>query len=283
MQQISLIDETFNILNYEHYKTTLQILPDSISFTILDSIRKKHVLLNHYQLDNSENFNDTIMSIFSESEILKSNFEDFRIFVFSKNVTIIPNTFFNLERCNEYLKFNSGEENTNNIFSCDTSFESTLAFSLNLETNNLLSTLNYKTLYHHASSLLKEAQIICLQKEIFSGVLINILSQYVEVAVIKDNKLELFNVFQYQTENDLCYYLVYLFDLFKFDKEKCPIVISGIIKKNDSRIIKVEEFFKKIQYSKTSTQHVYSYRFNEVPQYYFSNLFVIPYEDSKRY
>jgi len=90
MQQISLIDETFNLLNSEHYKITLQILFDSFSFTIFDSVRKKHILLNHYQLENSENFNDVLKPLISDNEILKSNFGDFRIFVFTNNIVIIP-------------------------------------------------------------------------------------------------------------------------------------------------------------------------------------------------
>lgn len=283
MQQISLIDETFNLLNSEHYKITLQILPDCISFTILDTIRKKYVLLNHYQLENPENFNDILKPIISNNEILKSNFEDFRIFVFSANVTIIPKVFSNSEKNQDYLKFNFGEENINNGFVCDSAFDSMLSYNISQEINEAISTINRKVVFPHASSILKEAQIVCLQKEIFNGVFLSIMPQYIEVVVVKDSKLELFNIFHYQTDDDFCYYLVYLFDLFKFDKEKNPIVISGIIKKNDSRIVKAEEFFKKIQYSKASTQFIYSYRFNEVPQHHFSNLFIIPYEDNKRY
>ncbi len=283
MQQISLIDETFNILNSEHYKITLQILPDSFSFTILDSLRKKYVLLNHYQLENSENFNDVLKPIIPNNEILKSNFEDFRVFVFSNNITIVPLAFSNAQSNEDFPKFNFGGENSNNSFSCRAAFDSTLYYNISKEINDILLLLNYKVLYPHASSILKEAQIACLQKESFNGIFLGLLYQYVEVVVIKDNKLQLFNVFQYQTDDDFCYYLVYLFDLFKFDKEKNPIVISGITKKNDSRIIKAEQFFKKIQYSKASTQIIYSYRFNEIPQHNFSNLFVMPYEDNKRY
>ncbi|OFX29118.1 MAG: hypothetical protein A2X08_01415 [Bacteroidetes bacterium GWA2_32_17] len=282
MQQISLIDETFNLLNSEHYKITLQILFDSFSFTIFDSVRKKHILLNHYQLENSENFNDVLKPLISDNEILKSNFDDFRIFVFTNNIVIIPSSFSNQDKNNDYANFNFNENNSKSFF-CKSSFDTIINYSISKEINDLLATIKYKTLYPHAISILKEAQIVSLQKNIINSLFVCVLHKFIEIVAIKNNELQLFNVFQYQNDDDFCYYLNYLFELFKFDKEKVPIIFSGITKKNDSRISKAEQFFKKIQYSKSNTQYIYSYRFNEIPQHHFSNLFIMPYEDNKRY
>lgn len=282
MQQISLIDETFNIHNSEHYKLTLQILPDGFSFTVLDSVLKKYILLNHYQLDNNEEDNINLGSLILSNDILKATYSDFRIFIFTNNIVIIPLSFSNQDKNNDYANFNFNVNNSISFF-CKSPFETIINYNVSNETNDLLVNIKYNSLYPHAISVIKEAQIASLQKNIVNGLYVCILNQYIEVVAIKNNELQLFNIFRYKSNDDFCYYLNYLFELFKFGKDEVPIIFSGITLKNDSRILKAEQFFKKILYSKPSSQYLFSYRFNEIPQHHFSNLFIMPYEDNKRY
>lgn len=281
MPLISLIDETFNSLNSEHYKLTLQILPDGYSYTMLDSVRKKYVLLKHFKISNSENSLNEIISLINNDELLKLKFENSRAFIFTNKVTIFPNSFSQKDKISHFTNFNFGESNNSEDFVCKSSFDSNMAFSIPNSIKEVLSSINCTLFFPHAITVILEAQKECLQKESVSGIYLNLLNNNAQIVVIKDNKLQLFNIFPFQTDEDLCYFMVYLFDLFKFDKENIPVTVSGIIQKNDSRITKLEQFIKKIQYSKSSSQYIYSYRFNEIPQHHFSNLFIMPYEDNK--
>ena len=269
MQQLSLIDETFNSLNSEHYKLTIQILPDGYSYTMLDSVRKKYVLLKHYQINKSENSLIDLISVINKDDLLKLKFDSSRAFVFTKEATIFPNSFLQKDKTSHYTNFNFGESKNSEDFVCKSSFDSNIAFSIPNSIKEVLSSLNCAIFYPHAITVLFEAQKDCLQKDNLSGVYLALLNNNAQIVVIKDSKLQLFNTFHFQTDEDLCYFIVYLFDLFQFDKENIPVIISGITQKNDTRIIKIEQFIKKIQYSKSSSQFIYSYRFNEIPQHHF--------------
>jgi len=282
MLQISLIDETFNGLNSEHYKLTIQFLPDGFSYTLLDNVRKKYVLLKHYQFKNNEKTLDEINGILATDKLFNFKYESVRTFIFTKNITIIPSVFSDREKISKFTTFNFGEINSNESYECKAAFDSTLAFCLEQNIIKILSSLNCHIFYPHAITVLAEAQKDCLQKENCTGMYLSLLSGNAEVVVVKNSKLQLFNIFQYHSEDDLCYYFIYLFNLFQFDKEKTPVTVSGITQKNDSRLVKIEQFINKLQFSKPSSKYIYSYRFNEVPKHHFSNLFIMPYEDNKR-
>lgn len=281
MKQISLIDETFNSLNSEHYLVTIQLLPDSISYVAFDSVRKKYVLLKYIPCNIVENNFEELKSIVSNESFLKSKLEGIRAFVFSKDTTIIPDSFLQKDKISHFTSFNFGESDYSENMVCKSAFESNIVFSLPSQINEVFKSINCNSIYPLATTVLTEANKDSLQKDNMSGVYLNLLKNNVQVVVINYSKLQLFNIFNYQTDEDFCYYILYLFDLFQFDKDKVPVTISGITQKNDSRIVKLEQFIKKLQYSKSNSKFVYSYRFNEIPQHHFSNLFIMPYEDNK--
>ena len=84
MQKHSLTDETYNIHNSEHYKVSLQILPDSISYVVLDSVRKKYIILKHFPISEKENLFDELCKLFESEELFSVPLQSFRTFVFTE-------------------------------------------------------------------------------------------------------------------------------------------------------------------------------------------------------
>jgi hypothetical protein len=282
MYSISLIDETFNSLNAEHYNVTIQILPESISFSVLDSVRKKHVLLKNIHIEDEKLILQEISNLFESEELFKSKMGSLRAIVFTEKTTIAPAAFSSKENTTKLLAFNFGENMNQDFQSCKTPFEASLAYSIPNEIVEFLSNKNCTFIYPHALTLLTEAFKNSKLKENLQGVTLNLLNHFAQVAIVIEGKLMLFNIFPYKTIEDLSYFIVYLFDLFNLDKEKVILTVSGITEKNDSRITHIQQFIKEVQFSKTNSQYIYSYRFNEIPQHHFSNHFILPYEDNKR-
>ena len=282
MQKHSLIDETYNLHNSEHYQVSLQVLPDSISYVVLDSVRKKYILLKHFLISEKDTSFHELCKLFESEELLCAPLQSFRAFYYTEKTTLIPSAFSLKEKTGQLLSFNYGE-NSDLIFqNCSASFDATLAYSIPNDIIELLNKNKCFSIYPHALTILSETHKISQQKDKQTGMVVCLLNSFAEVAVIENSKLLLFNNFSFKTVDDLSYYLVYLYDLFHFDKEKTPITITGITEKNDIRITTLEKFIKTIQYTKSNSQHIYSYRFNEIPQHHFSNLFILPYEDYKR-
>jgi hypothetical protein len=282
MNSISLIDETFNSLNAEHYYVTLQILPESISFSVLDSVRKKYILLKNLPLEDEKLIPQELSKLFESEELFQSKIGNLRTIIFTEKTTIVPTAFSSKDNTSKLLSFNFGENVNQDFQSCKTPFEATLAYSIPNEIVDFLSNKNCTCVYPLALTLLSEAFKISKLKDNQQVVIINFLNYFAQVAIVIDGKLMLFNIFPYKAIEDLSYFIVYLYDLFNLDKEKVTLSVSGITEKNDKRITHIQQFIKEVQFSKTNSQYIYSYRFNEIPQHHFSNHFILPYEDYKR-
>ncbi len=282
MQQISLIDETFNIHNSNHYKLTIQCIKDGFSYVVFDTIRKKFIVLKHFYFKNNQHQQEELPSVFEKEDILKAPFENIKVYVFTDRATIIPKAFSSKEKTEQFINFNFGENSSARFRQCLAPFDTILAFSLPVDICNLLDSIQCHTFFPHAVSVLNEAYKNKHLKENFTGLFIHIVSDFAQVVVVKSGNLLFFNIFPFKTSDDLCYFLLYLYESFDLDKEKDTISVSGIIQKNDEKIKALERFFKNINFSKVDSHFIYSYRFNEIPQHHFSNLFIPEYENYQR-
>lgn len=282
MHPISLIDETYSPLNAEHYNVTLQLLPESISYSILDTVRKKYVLLKDIPVEDEKLIPQELAKLFETEELFSSKTGNIRALVFTEKTTIVPSAFSLQENTAKFLSFNFGEHTCSDFLRCKTPFEATLVYSIPGEIIETLTNKNCISIYPHALTLITEAFKNSKLKDNQQCMTICVLNKFVQIAIVIEGKLMLFNIFPYKTIEDLSYFIVYLYDLFNLDKEKIPLTVSGITEKNDKRISHIQQFIKVIQYTKTSSQFIYSYRFNEIPQHHYSNHFILPYEDYKR-
>lgn len=281
-EQISLIDETYNPHNTEQYKITIQVLPGSLTCTLFDDIRKKHVLLRHFVNQGSQNDYGEIISQIDEAGLLKESYCYSRIYIFTEKVLIIPSAFFSEEKAGKISGCYTGEGSNEINLHCLSPFNTVLSYNINKVLYDFLSAGKHVSIFPYAFSVLNAAYRNSVTKQKFTGMLLNILNGYIQVAVLKLGSLMLFNTFSYSSPDDLSYYIVYLFGLFELDKERDAVIISGIIEKNDERIRNLESFLRAIQFSRLETRYIYSYRFNEFPQHWFSNLFISFDEDNRR-
>ena len=61
----------------------------------------------------------------------------------------------------------------------------------------------------------------------------NINKTTVELLVVENNKIQLFNVFEYHSKEDFLYYILFVFEQLKLDTETTPIELSGNIELED--------------------------------------------------
>lgn len=273
---ISLIDETFNFHNSEHYKLTIQFIPDGFSFVILDTVRNKFVCLKHSDFKSKDELKDLLI----QDELLKLNYQSSKAYVFSEKTTLIPEPFFSNQKLGQFIDLTMGDVDQGIINQSKAAFDTCLAYSMPNEIHGFIQDLNIQKTVPLSHSLLSAAFKNKLIKEKYTGVFLHLVKDFAQIVVVESGNLLFFNVFPYNTTEDLCYFVLYVFETFKLDKSAIDIIISGIVPKNDPKIKFLSGFFKKIDFALSEKQYIYSYRFNEVPQHFFSNLFLNINEDN---
>ena len=63
---------------------------------------------------------------------------------------------------------------------------------------------------------------------------VNIRSNHFEIVILKNKELILFNSFEYKTEEDFVYYILFTAEQLLLDPETFPLTLMGKINKNDA-------------------------------------------------
>ncbi|MCB0760058.1 MAG: DUF3822 family protein [Flavobacteriales bacterium] len=102
---------------------------------------------------------------------------------------------------------------------------------------------------------------------------LNITESAMEVVVLKDNRLELYNWFPYLTRNDVLYHLVNIASQLGFDPGLTPVHITGIVDSGDETFELLKTYWPKLSLLYSLDSVKLSLGLHGVRKPYFSSLF----------
>ena len=115
--------------------------------------------------------------------------------------------------------------------------------------------------------MLKEK--LSLQKH---QVFLNILPDLVDILMLKNGELQLFNTFAYKTNTDFQYFILNTFDQLGLSPLDIPVSVMGLTTRDDQKIENLKKFIKRINFIGKPSHFEYAFGFNELPEHYFINL-----------
>ena len=146
-------------------------------------------------------------------------------------VTVVPNLIFDETLKPDYLKFNTKILKTDFIDAdiCSAINARVVYIPYTNINNYLIDNFNSINYYHTATYFINCAMRLKTRP---NEVFINIESKEFQLLIIKDNQFALYLIFEYDTQEDLLYYLLFSLEQLKMNNENLNINISGIIQKN---------------------------------------------------
>lgn len=215
--QIHLSGLSFCILN----KTlkTIELL-DSVSFT-----KKRTPFEVQEKLEAYLDSNQELAQAFSSVLVIHQN----------ELANFVPKPLFNEDHLADYLKFSS------KILKSDY-----LAFDEILANNSVNVYVPYVNInnaifdrfgafeYKHAASIMATS-VLALEPNTDQPVMYaNIASHHFEILVVQNKALLLYNSFEYQTNEDVIYYLLFTAEQLKVSPETTPLYVTGLITEDDA-------------------------------------------------
>ncbi len=270
-------DKSFDNNNIANYHLSLQVYPKGFSFCILDRSRNKYIALSHYYYNKIKSYNillSEIEDIFNNSTELQHNYQHIKLMFATPKATMVPSSYYEEGAGEDFFKFNhelsKGEIiQTNFIYGNESEIiycipEAISAF--------FKSKYHNVTIYHQACPFIEEIILKNKSQNNLRSVFLNIYQAFFDVAWIDNAELKLFNSFAYTNNNDFQYFLLNVFEQLKLSAVDIPVVITGLVQKNDSRIEIVKRYFKYVNFMEHPDHFEYSYGFNEYPNHFFTNM-----------
>lgn len=277
MQDICFIDKTFDQEQSNLYHLSIQISLDGFSFAILDIPKGKYTVLksHNFFLKRPRLLFSNVRDFVDQDEYLNLKFKSVEIIYSSEDFTLVPQAFFHNSVSDKFFGFNHAAEKGYSIEkTLLTKAEAWCIFAI---PDNLKEFLNLKypkaNIRHNLFSLiekaLKENKNFPERKQVH----INFFRTYFELVVLSGSKLLLCNQFNYSCENDVIYYVLYVFDQLKLAPDSSELILHGDFKQSDPIYQMLKNYIKKTVFAKPTSLFNYSYTFNQLPEHTFTTLF----------
>ena len=244
IQKRTRIDETSNI------KLSIHISLNGLSFCIIDLISKEIDFLRTYSLSQNSNPKELLNTLkkgFLENDELSSSFSSVKIIHYNNLSTVVPEPLFDKNNALSYLKFNS-KILQNDYVAFDKIFnnECVNVYIPYVNINNYIFEMFDSFIYKHYSSIILEKVKLNEKNTATPSLYLNINDNHMELIYFVKNKLVFYNRFDFNTKEDLIYYLLFSIDQLKLNPEEIPVVITGDISKDDDNYMIIYKYIRNV-------------------------------------
>ena len=276
MRDICFIDKTFDNTQTNNYHLSVQISPDGFFFTVLDIPKGKYIVLSGYNffIKRPRLLLKHVKEVFEKEELIKLEYQSVDILYSTRLFTFVPKVLFANGDAESFLSFNNMHENgfatRKNLFQraeawCIYDMPQNLSDYLEMAFPNVK--LNHN-LFPLIEIVLKNNRNSHERQQVH----LNFFREYFEIVVVNGSKLVQCNSFNFKTERDILYYVLYVFDQLKLSPENTDLIIHGHLPQVSPVYHLLKKYVRKTAFAKLDNTFQYSYTFSQLPEHYFSSL-----------
>ncbi len=265
MQSLNLTDETFDVNQSGNYLLFMQSSLDGYSYAICDSVRKKCILLKHFNTGSHDwfDYNNSLKTILEGEEPLKLSYKSVHHILNRKEFTIVPEAFLPQNE-QEFQLYYPDSINPGEILiksAIDVSKSTVICPYPNFLADTLQRNIKNIKLSHHSlpfiTYLIGESSRTL--RHVFHMMIDN---NYITIGVAHSGSLDFINSFQIQTTEDILYFLVSVLEKFRVSPSLAEVYSINNSSTADIHN-KLQPYIGKVRNLKASQNMVYSYIFTE--------------------
>ncbi|MDA3905044.1 MAG: DUF3822 family protein [Bacteroidales bacterium] len=233
------IDRDFQSDNTKNNRLSIQLRQDGFSFAQIDSISKKVLSIEDYQVPfmlgneafyQNEKVNLRLEDILAEKQIHRNNYKSVHFVVDNNFFTLVPTELFESKQVDEYLKqVHQIPEN----FAVKTD---ELSFFYSKNVYAVYAPLFYNLTDHFSKFVIKHASTIFIQQMAVlqkmrkgNAVYVHVGATSMHIIAFEDEKLLFSNSFTFKEKEDFIYFILLVYNQLKFKPETVPLLFSGNI------------------------------------------------------
>lgn len=215
---------------------SIQVNLNGLSFCILNRSNSIVEYINTIAFEDKLNPFDTLHKLKEElasNTIFSDEFSAITILHYNELSTLVPKPLYDEAHNAEYLKFNTKILKTDFIASDNLKSQDIVSVYVPyININNYIFDTFGTFTYKHASSVFIDA-LYHQNKTIEDGVYINVEQQSIQVVIIKNKCVSLYNHFEFTTPEDFIYYVLFTYEQKQLDTETVKLKLFGSISKDD--------------------------------------------------
>lgn len=231
MNEINLVDRSFDQDAAGPCSISLQTNQSGLTYCITDETVNNYVLFRKHRFEHVYLTGDLIektAEILDQDSIFDLPFQSVRFIGYTQQSTLVPDAYFDRRKMKDYLSFNCAGEMDTELFSNHLELSGiNNVFALPEELISLVSRFFKKVEFtNQTTPFLRH---ITSKKNALDqdAVYVGLNSGFFDIAATGQGKLMFYNTFQYANEQDLLYYVIFIFNQMKFNQLQVPLLLSG--------------------------------------------------------
>lgn len=227
-----------NVIDKMYQKLAIQVSLNGLSFAVFDTLMNKPITLENIPIGKvspTAKIEDLFAEAFQNYSELKSGYDEV-VIIHSNNLsTFVPTALFDEEYLGSYLQFNTKVFETD-FFAYDElgNYEMNNVYIPYVNMNNYFidqfGTFDYK----HANTILVNKLLDLSKNNDERKMFVHVSDTHFEIVVIQNQKLELYNSFDYKTPEDFIYYLLFTAEQLLLNPESFKLELLGKIDSESS-------------------------------------------------
>ena len=266
---------TNTIKKLNNLELSIQISLSGLSFCILQKDNNTITYLKHFGFGKKLTpfaLLDQLKHCFNTEKALQNSFNTVYIIHVNELATIVPKPLFNEDCLADYLKFNSKILKSDFItFDNIKLNESVNVYVPYVNINNFIYEKFGSFTFKHFSTVLIEQLLIAEKNNNSSKIYAHINSGHFELIIIKSGKLLLYNSFEYNSEEDFIYYVLFTAEQLQLNPETLKLVFIGAITKNDAIYNIAYKYIRNVSFGSRND----NYKYTQAPNSNHSNFALI--------
>jgi hypothetical protein len=223
------VPDTLNVDNSEKYNVSIRLWPDGLSFSGYIPSERNSFFSEAVTFDRETPPVEALKAFFFDNECLSYVYHSLLVVFVSGRYTLAPDSIFN-EKNKELLFsccFRPSRENPKVLSQPLKPFGASLLFEVdNASYEFLMRSLINPQFIHFLSPMLSawhKRSVACYPKQMYAFIHDSLL----EIACFEQGEILFVNTFDYETENDLIYFLLYVCKQLALNQLEDSIVFCG--------------------------------------------------------
>ena len=227
-----------SVIDKMYQKLAIQVSLNGLSFATFDTLTNKAIMLQKVALGKvnlTTKVEDLFAEAFQKHTELTTSYDEV-VVIHSNNLsTFVPTALFDEDYLGSYLQFNTKVFETD-FFAYDElgNYEMNNVYIPYVHLNNYFidqfGTFDYK----HANTVLVKKLLDVSKNNEEAKMFVHISDKHFEIVVIQNQKLQLYNTFEYKTPEDFLYYILFTAEQLALNPESFKLELLGNISEGDA-------------------------------------------------
>ena len=225
------------ITDKKYKKLSLQVSLTGLSFCVFDTLNNTIVSVKEIVFDSfnkTTKIEELFADAFRDHPELKDSYDEILVIHNNNLSTFVPEPLFDENFLGSYLQYNTKVFNTDFFaFDVNPNYQMNTVYIPYVNINNFFidqfGAFNFK----HAHTILVSKLLGISKNNDDKKMFVHFNPGHFEIIVVQNQKLLLFNSFEYQTPEDFLYYLLFTAEQMQMNPENFKLELVGIISPED--------------------------------------------------